>query len=256
MKNDTIDIKKIGGITKQDPIYIQIQDVILNEIENGKLLPGEKLSSERELAQELNLNRMTVKYAVNGLVDKGYLYRIQGKGTFVGRKNFEKINLGFINEKGNDGITALVKNQGVEISNKVLARGIVDKSMYLTDKLKIDSKDPVYALHRIRYGNGDPLAVEYTYLPATLFENINDIDFKYVSLYDYMDLHGHMPVIFGQKLQMISLGSREAKYLELSEGEPIYYFEFIGRDKNGMIVEYTESYERCDKTVFRFNAVI
>lgn len=236
------------------PAYIKLQDFLIKIIEEGEYLPGEMIPSERELAQKHGINRMTVKNAVNALVEKGYLYRVQGKGTFVKKKNFNKLDLGFLTESGNSGITAMVKSQGIQISNKVLGKGIVAGSRYFSGKLNLTETDEIFGLHRVRYGNGEPIAVEYTYIPKSYFPNIEDMNFKHISLYDYMESMGHMPYVFSQKLTIIGVSGKEAKFLEIDPGRKVYYFEFIGKDKAGNIVEYTESYIRTDKSEFRFRA--
>lgn len=65
------------------PIYIQIKDQIINEIKNGKLKIGEKLPTERELAQKLNISRNTISNTYNLLEQEGILVSYQGRGTFV-----------------------------------------------------------------------------------------------------------------------------------------------------------------------------
>lgn len=65
------------------PLYIQLQDVLIKRIEEGEFLPGEMIPSERKMAEQYGINRMTVKNAVNSLVERGYLFRVQGRGTFV-----------------------------------------------------------------------------------------------------------------------------------------------------------------------------
>ena len=245
----------MNGITEMqaEPLYVKFQDIIMKKIEAGEFLPGEKLPSERVLAEIYDINRMTVKNAVNALVTKGYLYRLQGKGTYVQKKDFHRLNLGLLNESGNMGITAMVKSQGVKISNKILTQGEISESRYFSNKLQIAFEDPVFALHRIRYGNEEPIAVEYTYVPYRFFPGIELIDFKNVSLYDYMDSKARMPVTFEQKFQIIEVSKKEAKYLELEQGQVVYYFEMIGLDENGTIVEYTENYTRTDKAEFIFD---
>lgn len=238
---------------QDEPLYIKLQDIIMKKIESSEYLPGEKLPSERVLAEKYGINRMTVKNAINALETKGYLYRAQGKGTFVKKKDFHKLNMGFLNESGNCGITAMVKSQGVQIANEILTRGEIPESRYFTNKLRIDVKAPVYSLHRIRYGNSEPIAVEYTYVPRDFFPDIEQVDFKYVSLYDYMDSKGHMPVTFDQKFQIIEVLKKEGKYLELEQGQVVYYFEFVGLNESNTVVEYTESYIRTDKAEFLFD---
>ncbi len=238
---------------QKEPLYIKFQDIIMKKIESGEYLPGEKLPSERVLAEMYGINRMTVKSAVNALVGKGYLYRLQGRGTFVQKKDFHRLNLGFLNESGNVGITALVKSQGVQISNKILARGVISGSRFFSSRLQLDIRDSIYSLHRIRYGNEEPIAVEYTYVPYRYFAEMEQIDFKNVSLYDYMDSRGRMPITFEQKFQIVEVSKKEAKYLELEQGQVVFYFELLGLDENNTIVEYTESYTRTDKAEFIFN---
>jgi GntR family transcriptional regulator, arabinose operon transcriptional repressor len=65
------------------PIYKQIEDVILTGIKNDKYKAGEVIPSERELSEKLNVSRYTIRKAIEELVNKGYLYRKQGNGTFV-----------------------------------------------------------------------------------------------------------------------------------------------------------------------------
>ena len=238
---------------QEEPLYVKFQDIIMKKIEAGEYLPGEKLPSERVLAEMYGINRMTVKSAVNALETKGYLYRAQGKGTFVQKKDFHRLNLGLLSESGNLGITAMVKSQGVKISNKILTRGVLSGSRYFSNKLQTGLDDPVYSLHRIRYGNEEPIAVEYTYMPHRFFPGMELIDFENVSLYDYMDSKGRMPITFEQKFQIIEVSKKEAKYLELEQGQVVYYFEMIGLDGDNTIVEYTESYTRTDKAEFIFD---
>lgn len=238
---------------QEEPLYVKFQDIIMKKIEAEEYLPGEKLPSERVLAETYGINRMTVKNAINALVAKGYLYRLQGKGTFTQKKDFHKLNLGLLNESGNMGITAMVKSQGVKISNKILTRGIISGSRFFSSKLQVGIDDPIYSLHRIRYGNEEPIAVEYTYVPYRYFPGIELMDFMNVSLYDYMDSKGRMPIVFEQKFQIIEVSKKEAKHLELEQGQVVFYFEMLGLDENNTIVEYTESYTRTDKAEFIFS---
>lgn len=223
-------------------------------IESGEYLYGEMIPSERKLADEYNLNRMGVKRAINELVSEGLLYRVQGKGTFVQNRDYSKLDLGYLNESGNSGITAMVKSHGVKVTNHVLTRGMISGNSYFADKLRIDIDEPIYILHRVRYGNEEPIAVEYTYLTAKHFDGIENVDFKNISLYDYMDFKGHMPIVFDQKFLIMEVTGRDQEHLKIKAKSPVYYFEFVGMDDGGEVVEYTESVMRIDKSDFRFTA--
>ncbi len=243
--------------TEDEPLYVQeVLDIITKKLEAGEFLAGERLPSERKLAEIYGVNRMTVKNAINALADKGYLYRIHGKGTFVQKKDISKLDLGFFSESGNTGITAIVNSQGIRILNKVLEKGVLGGERFFSGKLSLHPEEDIFALHRIRYGNSEPIGVEYTYVPLKYFPDIDSMDFGNVSLYDYMQSRHHMPVVFNQKFQVIEVSEREGRHLKLQPGQPVYYFEFIGADAEGAIVEYTESYIRTDKAQFRFTACV
>ncbi|MFC0234641.1 PLP-dependent aminotransferase family protein [Vagococcus entomophilus] len=73
------EIKKEKGI----PLYRSIADLIMQKIKDGQLLPGERLPSERKLAEELKINRSTVVHALDELVSIGVIVRKRGSGTLV-----------------------------------------------------------------------------------------------------------------------------------------------------------------------------
>src|SRR3954471_13942573 len=72
------------------PIYYQLEGYIKELIENGELQPGDVLPPEREYAEKYQISRMTVRQAFTQLVNEGYLYRLQGKGTFIAERKIEK----------------------------------------------------------------------------------------------------------------------------------------------------------------------
>ncbi|MDF2922580.1 MAG: GntR family transcriptional regulator [Paenibacillaceae bacterium] len=68
---------------RKEPLYHQIQNYILEQIQSGVWQPNDQLPPERDLADQFKVSRITAKNAVLGLVGKGILYRHRGKGTFV-----------------------------------------------------------------------------------------------------------------------------------------------------------------------------
>jgi len=72
-------IQRKNGI----PIYMQIKAQVLEMIRAGKLVAGEQLPTERQLAEELSISRNTVSMAFRELEEEGVIVSQQGKGTFV-----------------------------------------------------------------------------------------------------------------------------------------------------------------------------
>lgn len=237
------------------PLYIQLQDIIIKKIEEKKYLPGEAIPSERKMAEIYGVNRMTVKRAVSKLVELGYLVRKPGAGTYVAQRDHKKIDLSYMNESsGNTGVTALLRQSGMETSSKVLGLGEIAGSKYLNYKLALGREESIYGLHRVRLADGDPFAIEYTYLPQKDFEDIENFDFSKVSLYDYMATKEHLPVHFIQSLVICAANEKIAELLGVERGTAVYKIEYQGADEKYQLVEYTKSYINPTYAEFRFVA--
>ncbi|MFO8074735.1 MAG: GntR family transcriptional regulator [Egibacteraceae bacterium] len=65
------------------PLYVQLTDILRDEIERGLWMPDRKIPSENELHRTYGISRMTARQVIAQLVNEGLLYRVQGKGTFV-----------------------------------------------------------------------------------------------------------------------------------------------------------------------------
>jgi GntR family transcriptional regulator len=241
-------------MARKEALYKQIGDLIIKEY--SSCLAGEALPGERELAERYSVKRSTVQYALKKLKEQGFVNRFRGRGTFIRKDDIGVMNISDAAVKGTQGISALVRSYGVKVRTVVLVSGIISGNRFLEDKLELQENEPVFALHRVRYGSDEPLAIEYTYVPKKLFPDIEKIDFRTVSLYDYMESRGYLPDKYDKRLSVIKLFPKEARYLELPVDDPAFYFELIGVDAERHPVEYTESYVRCDKTEFSFTTRI
>lgn len=238
------------------PLYIQLQDIIIKKIEEKKYLPGEAIPSERKMAETYGVNRMTVKRAISKLVEEGYLYSKAGAGTYVRQKDNKKIDLAYMNEGGNTGMTANLRNSGIKTSNKVFGFGETSESKYLNYKLGLQEGESVYGIHRVRFGDESPFAVEYTYVPKKYFEDLDKFNFEKVSLYDYMDANHHLPKYFTQSLIICEANQKIADLLNIKRGTAIFKIEYQGADEEGVIVEYTKSYMNPSYAEFNFKSKV
>ncbi|WP_379135111.1 GntR family transcriptional regulator [Paenibacillus sp. sgz500958] len=72
---------------KKKPKYMQLKLELLSWIQNGVLKPDDQTPSEHEIAAQFGMSRQTVRQALGELEKEGWLYRLQGKGTFVARQD-------------------------------------------------------------------------------------------------------------------------------------------------------------------------
>lgn len=235
------------------PLYIQLKETILQRIKDGEYLPGEKIPSEREMASIYKINRMTVKHAINSLVDEGVLYKVGNAGTFV-TKGKPKPQLLFNDNNLNDctGLTAFIREKGYELENDILKKGVLCNKLYLESKLNLKPGEKVYALHRLRKIEGESIILEYCYIPLKYFEDIDNHDFQRASLYSYMESKNHKPVKYAQKMYIQKAKWPVDKIMKIDTDSPLYIMEAVGIDQQGNTVEYSISKIRCDKVLYTF----
>ena len=238
----------------QIPLYIQLKNLIIQRIKDGEYLPGEKIPSEREMSSLYHINRMTVKHAINTLIDEGHLFRIKNNGTFVTKKIANKIL--YLNDHSTGksiGLGAFINKHGLTLKNTILEEGIIENQKYIEKKLHLKSGEPIYALHRLRKINDESIALEYCYLPFKYFPDIQEHDFSKASLYDYMKQKAHFPISFEQKLIVQKAFHPITKIMNISSDDYIYNLEYIGHDKSGIIVEFTTSFMPCNQAEYGFD---
>lgn len=227
------------------PIYIQIKDILIEKISTGELESGNQLPSERELSETYNISRMTARSALTQLVDSGYAYRVKGKGTFVRIPNFER---DFVKLNG---FSQMLKSRGIKPSNKVVKVGMIEADKKIASLLDTTIGTKVYEIVRVRYGDDIALALEYSYLPINLFDNLLQYDFERNSLYEIIEnVYKHKLKFSKQWIKITTLYKNEAKFLDVEEHTPAFLLESISYDMDGIVVEATRSLNIGDRTTF------
>lgn len=97
------------------PIYRSIMEMIVQKIQTGELLPGEKIPSERKLAEYLSVNRSTVVHALDELVDLGWIVRKRGAERLSTKENGG-------NDDATNGLASLFRTKCVQTSSSLGGR--------------------------------------------------------------------------------------------------------------------------------------
>jgi GntR family transcriptional regulator len=216
------------------PLYQQLQRALRGAIENGAIGPDDALPPERDLAEMLVVSRITVRKAIDELVDEGLLIRKQGSGTFVSNrveKNFAKLT----------SFSEDMRARGREPRSVWMNRaaGTVTPEESLT--LRSSPGTPVLRFHRIRYADDAPMAIEYATVIASCLTSLDDVE---NSLYEALERTGNRPVRALQRLRAVLLTADQAKLLKAQEGEAGLLVARVGYLKDGRAVEYSQSYYR------------
>ena len=218
------------------PLYQQLQRALRQAIESRVLGPDDALPPERDLADDFNVSRITVRKAIHGLVSEGMLVRRQGSGTFVRarvEKNFSKLT------SFSEDMRARGRNPRSVWLRK--AAGSVTPEEALT--LRASPGTPVYRFHRIRFADDAPMALEYATILAACLPSVDAVE---SSLYAALERAGNRPVRALQRLRALLFSAEQAELLKVREGDAGLLVERLGFLQDGRAAEFTQSYYRGD----------
>ncbi len=232
----------VGGLSEQNraPLYQQLQRALRDAIEDNRLAADEALPPERELAEEFGISRITVRKALDALVGEGMLTRRQGAGTFVTARGETRVEKSFskLSSFSEDMISRGRRPESVWLSRSA---GTVTPEEALT--LGLSPGSVVYRFNRIRYADGEPMALEYSTVPGFCLASEMSVG---ESLYEALDQHSARPARALQRLRAILFTGERAKLMGIEDGAPGLLIERRGFLKDGRPVEVTKSYYRGD----------
>lgn len=229
------------------PLYYQLEEQIKTTIESEELVPGDALPSERELSESYQISRMTVRQAITNLVNKGYLYREQGKGTFVSNQKFEQ------NLQGLTSFTEDMKARHLIPGNKLLHFEIFPAEKDIRERLSLEEDELIYKIKRIRLANEEPIAIETSYLPVNLIPQLTP-DILKKSLYTYIEDVLHLKI--GQATQTVEaalVSEEDSIHLGVKKGVPVLLIQRETFLEDGKPLELVKSSYRADKYKFKIN---
>ena len=222
--------------SQSQPLYQQLQRAIREAIEKRVLAPDDALPAERQIASDLSVSRITVRKAIEGLVEEGLLVRRQGSGNFVAariEKNFAKLT----------SFSEDMRSRGRTPHSEWLKRaeGAVTPEEALT--LRLSPGAPVYRFHRLRFADDAPMCLEYATVAGECLPSLEAVD---TSLYEALERAGNRPVRALQRLRALLLNAEQAKLLHAREGDAGLLVERVGFLRDGRAVEFCQSYFRGD----------
>ncbi len=169
--------EQISYLFKSVPKYAYIKMDITNRIKSGELAVGDKIETESSLCSSYGCSRLTVRRALGDLLHEGYIYKVQGLGSFVKERIPQKQNLEGINS-----CTALIKAQNKTPSKKIITSALCDASEEIQRKLKLNPGDPLFFYSRIYYADDLPVIYGSSYYNAHFIPGIEKIDFSDISI--------------------------------------------------------------------------
>lgn len=214
--------------------YKQIENDLLEQINLGYYKKGDLIPTELELSAAYHVSRVTVRKATDNLVARGRLSRVAGVGTFVCDTTVTQ------NPPPIQGFTGLMKEQGRKASTNVDAFTLQKAPANIASILGIEKDEPIYYIHRQRFGDGELLQLETTYMSARLYPDIS-IQILEHSKYQFFENVKGIKIAYSHHTVTPIHPSRQvAELFGITQDTPIIKAANITYLENGQIMDYTE----------------
>jgi GntR family transcriptional regulator len=224
--------------SKATPLYLQLQRAIRDAVRAGTIKADEALPSERDLAKQLGISRVTVRKAIAGLVENGLLVQRWGSGTFIASNMHVEQPLSRLSSFTDD-MTA----RGLKPSAIFLHRSTGPASPKESMALGLSPGHSVTRIHRLRMADDVPMAIEHAVVPSRFLPDPAEVE---TSLYAELIKRGNEPRRALQRLHAVLLNNEQAELLRLRPGSAALYIERRSFLATGEPVEFTCSYYRGD----------
>ena len=152
------------------PMYLNARDKIIKQIETGNLKAHDALPSERLLAEQFGISRMTARHALGEVEKSGYAYRKGRKGRFVADQRLSY-------DVGRTlSFAARAQNEKLNVSIDVVSTSTCAASKFVADKLNVDEGTTIHTYQRVFKVDGRPVIVEHESVLADLFPDLLEQD--------------------------------------------------------------------------------
>lgn len=197
-------------------------------IVSGEFPLGTKLPNEDLLCERFEVSRVTIREAVHGLIEDGYVVRRQGSGTYVTRRPILRNSL-----DTNFSYTEYFESAGIRAGKRVLGARIVAADAETAEGLALPPGVPVVEIRRIRTADRRPAIFSIDYMPGDVADPIRDQEAFRGSLYRFLSAAGH-PIDHGEAIVAPAIADRDlARSLEVIAGTPLLYLNQVDFDSDG-----------------------
>lgn len=223
------------------PKYYRLKESLRDRIEEEGLEEGHLIPSERELCETYGVSRMTARQAVKELVNEGVLYREQGRGTFVAGKKLQHETAHLTS------FTQDMAERGMKASSTVLEMEAEGASPAVARALQVEPGARIIRLQRVRYADGEPMALETSHLLYDIASGILDADLARSSLYKELGRRGVRIAKAEQSYEATLINDSEAECLQVPAGSAALLIERVTFDPQERPFEYVKSVYRGDR---------
>jgi GntR family transcriptional regulator len=229
------------------PLYYQLKCTLMEAIESGKWQPGEQLPNELQFAEQYRISKITVRQALQGLAELGYIRREHGRGTFVCKLKVDQ---------GPRELTSFsdeVRRRRLVPTSRVIESTVHKAGRRIAEALEIPLDKPVFVLKRLRMASGEIMGFQSAHIPLDLIPGVESTNFENISLYQLLQSrYGLQPSRARETYFAVRAQPKVARLLGVRPGSPVFDVERITFLANGKPFEFVQSAMRGD----RYNVIL
>jgi GntR family transcriptional regulator len=231
---------------RQRPTAVaRLREELLADVLNGTYPSGVKLPNEDELAERSGVSRATVREAVGGLVEAGYLTRRHGSGTFVvgtlPRRHALDASVSY---------TSMIREAGMTPGIVILEQSEHGATAEEAEELQVPEGEALLTVARIRTADGRPVVYSVDRLRSSLAGDGGRLE---ASLYGVLERAGHPVQSASARLVPVVAQQRLASLLEVERGTPLLHIDQVDFDAFGHPVMLSAEWHVADAFEMHIN---
>jgi len=239
----TIQLNELNRSSKV-PLYHQLYELLREAIVAGKWPPETMVPSESELQNHFQVSQITVRQALENLVNEGLIYRQRGRGTFVSQPAIETSLSRILS------FTEDMQQRGYRPGSRVIYTGVGQASPGLSEKLRIPIDSEIARLNRLRFADDQPLSIEESALVHHYCPGVLAVDYEVNSLRERLQLQYGLQITRAkQSIRALNANQEQAKLLSIDPGDALLGLERVSYSQHDLPLEFLRITYRADRYV-------
>ena len=229
-------------------LYLQLEASLKQKIVTGEYEVGERIPTELEMCKEYGVSRITVRRAVQDLVEEGMLKKLRGRGTFVA---VPKHVLGM--QRATERGWSAFEGESNPTHKEVLEKVTLSANETLAEKLGIEVGAEAYLIRRLIHEEEFPMAIDELFVSAEMFPGLLDLMNDSASFYDLAE-HRY-GLSFGLEDLTLSVSSArgdESRVLKCPPAAPLFILRKVMWTSDGRPMHYSKTILRGDRVSYHF----
>jgi GntR family transcriptional regulator len=213
-----------------EPLWVQAAELIERQVKEGALPAGRRLPAERELCTQMGISRVTLRRALQHLVEQGVLRSSHGRGWYVAsRPDRDWPN-------SLESFTETARRKALVATSRVIRAEVKEASLDEADQFGVAAGTPLFVLERVRMLDGVPIGVDASCVVLNLAPRLPDTDFATASLIEELAAAGAEPVVAQSVIEARGCSEGIAGHLDLVPGDPVLVMHQSMADAVGRVV--------------------